>query len=384
MHPLNNPSVIGNNFYTRPSSASTTYIEYIFNRLFHCVPVRLDFSDEFNTSCLEVIPQYFDVFTSLINKVDTHFLEENTWVGKPGTVFEQAIIGVGFKTHENNHSFPIVGYSNVYTQRNIDKDFLSKMFVSVKAVVRDREQAAAISELLDPHVLQKCSKMYVLSNTYGDLNLTALPVDKITPDIALNYGDDFVEVNNNILENLSKQKSGLYLFHGSPGTGKSTYIKYLCSGVLNRKIAYIPIGLISALTSPDMLPLLMEHKDLILVIEDAEQALIARDTASANSHVVSTILNLTDGFLGDAMNTSIVATFNTGKENIDEALLRKGRLRVCHEFKKLSIEQAKKLAEAIGQDASNVSEEMSLADIYYMAESSPEYGKKEDRRVGFC
>lgn len=371
--------MIGNNFYSSPASVSNTHIEYIYNKLFHCVPTRLDFADEFATSCLDVIPQYFDTFTSLINKVDTHFLEETVWIGKPGTEYEQAIIGVAFKSHESSMPFNVIGYP----PRTIDKEFLSKMYVGLKAVVRDREQAALISKLLDAHVLEKCSKMYVLSNTYGELSLSALPIDKITPNIALNYGDDFVSVNNNILESLSNEKSGLYLFHGEPGTGKSTYIKYLCSGILSRKIAYIPVGLISALTSPDMLPLLMEHKDLIIVIEDAEQALIARDTASANSHVVSTILNLTDGFLGDAMNTTIVATFNTGKENIDEALLRKGRLRVCHEFKKLSIDQAKKLASSIGQDENNVTEGMSLADIYYMSANSPEYAKEEERRVGF-
>lgn len=384
MHPLNNPESIGDNFFNRPAATSNTNVDYVYNKLFCRVPVHLDFSDEFKTTSLKAIEEKFDVFSSVINKVDTHFLEENIWVGKPNTPYENAVVGVSYKTQENERMFPSITFGGYgITSRNLDKDLLAKMYVSVRAAVRDREQAALISSLLDNHVLEKCSKMYVLSNTYGELGLSALPMDKVVPNISLNYGEDFEKINKHILDSLSSEKSGLYLFHGDPGTGKSTYIKYLCSGILKRKIAYIPVALISALTSPDMLPLLMEHKDLILVIEDAEQALLARDASSSNSHVVSTILNLTDGFLGDAMNTSIVATFNTGKENIDAALLRKGRLRVCHEFKKLSITQAQKLAESLGYNTSDIVEDMSLADIYHMKDRDSGYEKKEERRVGF-
>jgi hypothetical protein len=83
------------------------------------------------------------------------------------------------------------------------------------------------------------------------------------------------------------------------------------------------------------------------------------------------------------MNTTIVATFNTGKENIDAALLRKGRLRICHEFKKLTTTQAKKLAKSLGHDEELVTSNMSLADIYYMDAAEADYGKQEEKRVGF-
>jgi hypothetical protein len=384
MHALNRPSLIGNEFYTRPNSASSTGLEYLYNKLFSLVPVRLDFSEEFNMSCLKVIEENFDVFSSVISKIETRLLEENIWIGKPGTPYKNAMIGTSFKTEDGDitHSSSSLFGRSSTINGNLDKDFLSKMYVHVKAVTEDREQAALVSSMLDSHTIVKCSKMYVLSNTYGELGLSALPMEMISPDIVLNYGEDFKAVNKDILESLNTKKSGLYLFHGAPGTGKSTYIKYLCSGVLNRKIAYIPVGLIHHLTAPDMLPLLVENKDLILVIEDAEKALLSRET-SADSQLVSTILNLTDGFLGDAMNTSIVATFNTGKENIDAALLRKGRLRVCHEFKKLTIEQAKKLAGSLGHNEELVTAEMTLADIYYMDDAASEYGKQEEKRVGF-
>jgi ATP-dependent 26S proteasome regulatory subunit len=147
-------------------------------------------------------------------------------------------------------------------------------------------------------------------------------------------------------------------------------------------VAYIPVGLIGALVSPDMLPLLMDNKDVVLVIEDAEKALLSRDV-SGNSEIVSTILNLTDGFIGDALNISIIATFNTEKENIDQALLRKGRLRLSYEFKKLSKEDGRTLARSIGKPEENITGEMSLAEIYNMDDDTG-YKEIEQRRVGFC
>jgi SpoVK/Ycf46/Vps4 family AAA+-type ATPase len=200
-------------------------------------------------------------------------------------------------------------------------------------------------------------------------------------DLALNYGDSFPEFHEKLANSLNEDKSGLYLFYGAPGTGKSSYIKYLLSGNLNRKIAYIPVGLIDKLVSPDMLPLLMENKDIILLIEDAEKALLSREE-SENSSLVSTILNLTDGFIGQALNISVIATFNTAKDRIDAALLRKGRLKLSHEFRKLSVAESKKLAEHIGKDATDIDEELSLADIYHL-EKTTGYTEPEKRVFGF-
>jgi ATP-dependent 26S proteasome regulatory subunit len=130
-----------------------------------------------------------------------------------------------------------------------------------------------------------------------------------------------------------------------------------------------------------MMPLLMENKDIVLVIEDAEKALVSRDE-SGRSDLVSTILNLTDGFLGHALNITVVATFNTAKEKIDEALLRKGRLKHCYEFGKLSKEQARKLADSLNLPRTSITESMTLADIYNL-EAETGYVKEEEKRVGF-
>ena len=125
----------------------------------------------------------------------------------------------------------------------------------------------------------------------------------------------------------------------------------------------------------------MDNKDLILVIEDAEKALVSRDEAG-RSDLVSTILNLTDGFLGSALNITVVATFNTAKEKIDDALLRKGRLKHCYEFVKLNKKQAQRLAESLNLPSADITTDMTLADIYYL-KAETGYAPEEQRRVGF-
>jgi len=67
--------------------------------------------------------------------------------------------------------------------------------------------------------------------------------------------------------------------------------------------------------------------------------------------------------LGDCLNIQIVATFNTKRDNIDDAFMRKGRLIAEHKFTKLSIEESNKLLESLSKDVIT-EEEMALSDIY--------------------
>jgi len=41
--------------------------------------------------------------------------------------------------------------------------------------------------------------------------------------IANNYNDDFELINERIIRTLNKEDKGLYLLHGNPGCGKTSY-----------------------------------------------------------------------------------------------------------------------------------------------------------------
>jgi hypothetical protein len=152
------------------------------------------------------------------------------------------------------------------------------------------------------------------------------------------YNDDFPKIHNVVVDSLNKNESGLYLFHGDPGTGKTTYIKYL-SSLVKRDIIYIPTSFVEHLADPSFLPALLHKKHSVLVIEDAEKALLARDPSDSSS-LVSAILNITDGMMADVFNIAVIATYNSPRQSIDKALLRKGRLKVEYHFGKLKASKA--------------------------------------------
>jgi hypothetical protein len=210
------------------------------------------------------------------------------------------------------------------------------------------------------------------------------PFEVSLPDsynINTHYEPEFAEISKQIVSSLSKNKSGLYLLHGPPGTGKTTYIKYL-SSVISRNVIYVPTNFIDAITDPAFIPALLNKKHCVIVIEDAEKALLQRDAGDSSS-LVSTILNLTDGIMGDIFNVSIIATYNNPRHELDAALLRKGRLKKEYAFEKLSVPTAKKLIEEIGGDYV-VKEPLSLADIFNLnVENTSTPLIKEEKRMGF-
>ena len=179
----------------------------------------------------------------------------------------------------------------------------------------------------------------------------------------LNYNVDFLPKHEHILKNLKERKSGLYLFYGLPGTGKSSYIAALTSFVdIGKKFIYLPSTFIGSLDSPDIIKLFLEDDNSIFIIEDAEKLLINRNDNSNSP--ISALLNLSDGLLGQILNNQIICTFNTDIKNIDPALMRKGRLICAHEFKELTIDRANDLFKYLGNENIKVQSPMVLTDIY--------------------
>jgi hypothetical protein len=182
-------------------------------------------------------------------------------------------------------------------------------------------------------------------------------------DLELNYGTEFKKIHNVIVSKLNENNGkGIILLHGEPGTGKTSYIKHLTSLVTEKDILFIPPSMAEMLSEPSIIPFLMDHKNSILIIEDAERVISDRE-GNGSPAGVSNILNLTDGILGDCLSIQIVATFNMKREKIDQALLRKGRLIAEHKFSKLNVEETNKLLKHIEKDH-QVTDGMTLADIY--------------------
>jgi len=210
---------------------------------------------------------------------------------------------------------------------------------------------------------KKKANIQLVKSDMGHLDTEDYDLYSPPMDLDLNYGSEFVKIHNTIIDRLNKpHDKGIILLHGDPGTGKTSYIKHLTSLIIDKDILFIPPSMAEMLSEPTIIPFLMDHKNSILIIEDAERVIGDRE-GNGSPAGVSNILNLTDGILGDCLNIQVVATFNMKREKIDKALLRKGRLIAEHKFEKLSIEDTNRLLVSLGKE--QVSEEgMCLADIY--------------------
>jgi len=190
------------------------------------------------------------------------------------------------------------------------------------------------------------SEINIITRDAGSLYLKTVEVQKTKLDISLYYEDDFREINEIIQRRLKQKKDkGIILLHGLPGTGKTTYLRYLI-GKIKKRILFLSPSIAGNLMNPEFIDLLMDNPNTILIVEDAEQILM--DRKFTNDSSVSGLLNISDGLLADFLNIQLICTFNSPLTLIDKALLRKGRLIANYEFGKLSIAKAQRLSNHLG------------------------------------
>ena len=88
------------------------------------------------------------------------------------------------------------------------------------------------------------------------------------------------------------------------------------------------------------------------------------------------ILNISDGLLSDELCIKFICTFNAPLKDIDEALLRKGRLAARYEFKDLTTDKVNQLIKEEGLDIPQQTHPMTLAEIYNYEGMDFSLGKK--------
>ena len=203
-------------------------------------------------------------------------------------------------------------------------------------------------------------------------------MDEISIDHNANYNDDFPQIHEDIEKAIQSKKSGIILLHGAPGTGKTTYIKSLISSNSDHNFIFIQNEFVSSLLDPEFISFLLNQRNSILIIEDAEKVISSREQVRDQS-IVSTILQLTDGLFSDYLNIKIICTFNTSLFKIDTALMRKGRMIAMYEFKALQVDKTNHLLSSLGAEPSD--KELTIADIFNHDKRG--YSEQKPQKIGF-
>lgn len=337
-----------------------------FVKKFYQLPNSFKFEKNFNTSVIK------DVFMN----------DKYTKIHEGRILNDKNIEYIENMVFEYNSAFFIL-YRNEMIEEEDDEYYYENQ-ISINILYKDfsliKDEVEKIKKYKsEPKLI---SKIHIISKNHYGFTLKDFTINKVKVDIGLNYGEDFEEKNKFIIKSLKDEnKSGLIMLDGLPGTGKSTYIKYLTNKV-DRKFIFFPSNMAEELMTPGFIDFMLNQKGSILVIEDAEKIIRSRE-GSNNSNAISNLLNVSDGILGDLLKIKIIATHNTKREKIDQALLRKGRLIAEHEFDKLPIESVRKLMDKLKiKYQENELEPMTLTEVYNFKEKTFASNKK-DNKIGF-
>jgi len=318
-------------------------------------------SEQYFIILFDTLPSKYEKLSNMYDKlIENHFILDG---------FEKIVdVRASNRRFENEHSVLLKNEKKkiILEFNSVDSSKERSLFnLKVYYDINNGEVIEQINfDELKPFERKKeKSSISLIKSDMGHLDTEDYDLYVPETNIELNYGTEFSKVHEVIINSLNKVNGkGIILLHGDPGTGKTSYIKYMTSLIKEKDVLFVPPSMAEMLSEPTIIPFLMDHRNSILIIEDAERVISDRE-GNGSPAGVSNILNLTDGILGDCLNIQIVATFNMKREKIDSALLRKGRLIAEHKFENLSVDETNKLLKHLNKDViSDVG--LSLADIY--------------------
>lgn len=339
------------------------------------------------------------------------YIKENT----PADENMQYIV---YSTYDLDSKEEKVGFSVIFNKSNIFARMENNVTESYVLYGNDDKEALGkFIELIRQFYVapeEEKNNLFLVAQDMSGFKLNKWHIKEVKDfDFNLQYNDDFPVANATIKDFIEEDgKSGLLILWGEKGTGKTTYIRHLISSYPNKKFVFIPSNLITMLGDPSFGNFLLSLQNSIIILEDCEAVIRSRKSNSSAS-AVSLLLNMGDGLMSDDLGIKFICTFNEEVTNIDEALMRKGRLACMYEFKKLTADKVgillpevvknkiaeyeKKIEEA-GDDTDKVKrinekitklqsifdyskfKDMTLADIYNVEDAS---FIKETKKIGF-
>jgi hypothetical protein len=285
-------------------------------------------------------------------------------------------------------------YSKIFLwdESIVELECSGENYMSVTAHSMNEEFITELRGFIKPLFTKEISQGHVFAivSRGGGLALNSLGNAGITLE-RRNYSPEVIEGYDYVVKDLNADApSGrIVIMEGEPGTGKTHLVRGMLMDVPDAMFVLVSPDMVSVLGGPELLPLLFSHRDnqsgpIILILEDADKCLVTRQGDNINS--IQSLLNLGDGILGSLLDLRIIATTNAKKLEMEQAILRPGRLCRRLEVGLLGANTAKGVFTALCPNvevpASLNAGKQSLAMVYSLARKAgwePESRKKEDK-----
>lgn len=194
-----------------------------------------------------------------------------------------------------------------------------------------RPELVELMKTIENTFVSKSKKDLVFSIVKSSLGLDIKNMGNgSSPLVKDNYNPEVISDLDAVIESFkSVTPTGrICILNGEPGTGKTHLVRSMLSAIDNVYLI-VPSNLIAALDSPEFLPLLLKVKEnhekpIILIIEDGDACLVPRKSDNISS--ITSLLNLSDGILGSIIDIKMVITTNAHIKDMDQAIMRPGRL----------------------------------------------------------
>jgi len=259
--------------------------------------------------------------------------------------------------------------------------------ISVAVSTTSEVDHKAIGETLGEYLLPENVRQPVYSLADGANGIEIAEVGLAGQDWEEdNYNEEVIEDFKFAVAELQREEpiGRLLLIDGDPGTGKTFFIRGLIHEVLDAIFVLVPSHMVEDLAGPELVPMLIRarslagsDKPIVLVIEDADKALVPRGDQEGSLTAISALLNVSDGILGHTLNLRIVCTTNAKIDEIDSALKRPGRLSRQIHVGLLSAEKAAEVYNRLMGTEVTFEGPQSLAEVYRFAKAE-EIADSED------
>jgi len=225
--------------------------------------------DLLKTKLLEIFPQaklvFSDSFYDIYREVE--YNKQETWELKDGVILQL----------EGSHTQDF--YLINYDINDIDRLTSYNLFL-----LKDKlEELPQIKEAFRICKIEKIETISIcmVSLDNGDFYVKDFDLKDKSFELTFldeHYGDGFIEFNEKLLKRLSNKSKGLTLFHGVPGSGKTTYIRHLLRKLKetnkDNNVLYFPPTMVGSITDPNFINFISEWVSdskgkNYLLIEDA-------------------------------------------------------------------------------------------------------------------